>query len=311
MVVFSKSPSGAVLDTVQHRNGAPPPGILTFRAAHRWRFTVSVEAITWALRQDIKPSSTKFVLVVLANCANGNEFLAWPSVAYLIDATSQDRKTVLANLSRLKDAGYIEDTGERRGLTKQVIVYRLKDGSVSDNSTENGTVQTVPNFPSNSTVFPTKQSQNSHETVPKTGHGTVRNHKGTNNPPTPFGKGGCESGDERPKRERKQPVSLKTFADKCKEAGEPVMSGYEPLIRYAEGVGLPMEFVQLAWDVFKAEHSPGGANERRMQSDWRRHFLNYVSKGYYRLWYADALGNFTLTTQGIQAQRLHNQREAA
>jgi hypothetical protein len=135
----------------------------------------------------------------------------------------------------------------------------------------------------------------------------IKQIENTDNPPLPPS-GGCESKEQ--KLKRKQPVSLKTFADKCKEAGEPVMSGYEPLIRYAEGVGLPMEFVQLAWDVFKAEHSPGGANERRLQADWRRHFLNYVTKGYYRLWYADALGNFTLTTQGIQAKRLHGQKEA-
>lgn len=148
---------------------------------------MSVEAISWALQQDVKQSSAKFVLVALANCANGTEFLAWPSVAYLVDATSQDRKTVTANLNRLKEAGYIEDTGERRGNTKQVIVYRLKtpeNGPVKDtqkrNSTENGT---VPKLDAKRPVFPHKEAQISRETGPKTDHGTVkepiRNRKGT------------------------------------------------------------------------------------------------------------------------------------
>ena len=87
---------------------------------------MSVEAITWALAQPITHSSAKFVLVVLANCASAENNLAYPSVAYLSDATGQNRKTVLANLRRLCDDGYISDSGERRGATKQIVVYRLR-----------------------------------------------------------------------------------------------------------------------------------------------------------------------------------------
>lgn len=115
----------------------------------------------------------------------------------------------------------------------------------------------------------------------------------------------------KPKRERKERCTLKTFIDRCRQAGETAISGYEPLRKYVDGVGLPMEFVQLAWDVFKAEHGADGIHERRMQADWRRHFLNYVTKGYYRLWYANAEGQFALTTQGVQAQRIHAHKEAA
>lgn len=86
---------------------------------------MSVEAITWALKQRVEKSSTKFVLVVLANCAGGAGFLAFPSVQYLVDSTGQDRKTVLENLKRLVDAGLIEDAGQRVGATKQVVVYRV------------------------------------------------------------------------------------------------------------------------------------------------------------------------------------------
>ena len=80
---------------------------------------MSVEAITWALRQPITQSSTKFVLVVLANCASADSGLAWPSVAYLSSATGQDRKTVVTNLQRLQEWGLIEDTGKRAGVRSQ------------------------------------------------------------------------------------------------------------------------------------------------------------------------------------------------
>jgi hypothetical protein len=134
---------------------------------------VSNEAITWALGQKVDRSSAKFILVAMANLAN-TDMTCFPSVQYLADATCQDRKTVVENMKRLRDSGHITDTGERKGGTGQVPVYRL-------NSTENGTVKqyrkrdstedvTVPKTDSNSPVIPYKESRFSLETVPKTGH---------------------------------------------------------------------------------------------------------------------------------------------
>lgn len=125
-------------------------------------------------------------------------------------------------------------------------------------------------------------------------------------PPQPPRSGGAEPSEiSSNKRERKPRISLKTFLDRCQQAGEKAVSAYAPLLEYVEATGLPMEFVQLAWDHFKREHLPPGANQARLQADWRRHFLAYVEKGYYRLWYAKPDGGYELTTVGIQAQRLH------
>ena len=137
---------------------------------------MSIEAVSWALGQPVEHSSAKFVLVVLANHADADG-VCWPSIQSIADSTSQDRKTVIANIKRLLEMGWIQDTGIRKGGTGQVPVYRL-------NSAKNGTVkqsqkreplkeETVPFFPINSTVFPYKQYRFSAETVPKTGHGTV------------------------------------------------------------------------------------------------------------------------------------------
>lgn len=143
-------------------------------------------------------SSAKFVLVAMANLA-GAEMTCWPSMSYLTEATSQDRKTVLENIKRLRDAGLIRDTGARRGTTKSVVVYHLggsENGTASEPAScpEIGTakqsqirssseIEAVPNFPASSPVFPPKQSQISAEAVPKTGHGTTKepkeNHQGT------------------------------------------------------------------------------------------------------------------------------------
>ncbi|MCX4154974.1 MULTISPECIES: helix-turn-helix domain-containing protein [Paraburkholderia] len=142
---------------------------------------MSVEAITWALGQRVGRSTAKFVLTILANCADGKEFLCFPSVAYIAEATDQDRKTVITAIAKLVEMGFVEDSGERRGSTAQIIVYRLlvgKNGTVKEshkrNSSKNGT---VPKSPSNSTKNGGKQSRKRMETVPKTGHGTVSKRK--------------------------------------------------------------------------------------------------------------------------------------
>ena len=139
---------------------------------------MSNEAINWALTRQIKHSTAKFVLVVMANCADAQDWLAWPSVAHLSEATGQDRKTVIENIKRLISMGFITDTGERKGSTKQVPIYRLNEsenGTVKESqkrdSSENGT---VPKFPTNSTEIPYKESRFSSVTVPKTGHGTQK-----------------------------------------------------------------------------------------------------------------------------------------
>lgn len=144
----------------------------------------------------------------------------------------------------------------------------------------------------------TEPLRNGHVTRPETETET------DNTPLTPLPGGG------KPKRERKPRTSLQTFVDRCKASGEKPISDYRPLQEYVKATGLPMEFVQLCWQVFKVEFLPPGSKAARLQADWRRHFLNFVEKGYYRLWYAKADGSFELTTAGVQARSFHN-REAA
>ena len=157
---------------------------------------MSVQAIAWAYRQHVERSAAKFILVTMANYANA-DLLCWPTVTTLENDTGQDRKTVLANIDRLRVSGHLVDTGERKGVTKSVVVFRLNDPkgeapaspvdeqAKSQSDTKNGTPEqsqnrdnseseAVPFFPPSSTVFPGKQSQNSVEAVPKTGHRTIK-----------------------------------------------------------------------------------------------------------------------------------------
>lgn len=133
--------------------------------------------------------------------------------------------------------------------------------------------------------------------------------KPTPNPAQGRGNVGQEK-QEKPKRANA--VTLKTFIDDCIASNEKPISAYKPLLEYIEASNLPMEFVQLAWERFKAEFLPGGVNQNRRQRDWRRHFYNYVTKGYYRLWWAkEADGGgveYQLTSQGLQTKQVVDSR---
>jgi len=219
-----------------------------------------------------------------------------------------DRKTGVQGLGQaLVDIGWIEADADG------VSIVNFEDHNGASAKKRAQTAKRVANHRSgNAPETPLNESSNAPSVTGALAR--EREEKEEELPPNPPCQGGEESNEplaDKPKRERKERCSLKTFLERCRAAGETAISGYEPLRKYVDGVELPMEFVQLSWDVFKAEHSPGGANERRLQADWRKHFLNYVTKGYYRLWYADAEGHFALTTAGIQAQKLHARRDAA
>jgi len=143
---------------------------------------MSVEAITWALKQKVGRSSTKHVLMLLANCTTAPLNRIYTSLGYLVDSTEMDRKTIISAIQKLQAMGFISDTGDRIGNTGQIPVYQLnmiesgpEAGEEKRNDSENGT---VPKVDENSTKNGGKQYQKRSTTVPKTVHGT-KGTKGT------------------------------------------------------------------------------------------------------------------------------------
>ncbi len=111
---------------------------------------MSSEALAWAFKSDVKPSSVKFTLVALCECANYQTGKIFPSIKHLCQITGQDRKTVISNIGKLVSEGWLCETGERVGRTGQIKVYQANIGTVpkAEQSQER-----------NGSVFPVKQSQ--------------------------------------------------------------------------------------------------------------------------------------------------------
>lgn len=92
---------------------------------------MSVAAVHWAFSQKADRSTSKFILVALANLVRHDDpgWEIYASVEYLARMTSLNRKTVLEGLQRLRLAGLILDTGRVAGMNRCSPVYRLQGAS--------------------------------------------------------------------------------------------------------------------------------------------------------------------------------------
>ncbi|AOA58256.1 helix-turn-helix domain-containing protein [Acinetobacter larvae] len=136
---------------------------------------MSLDATNWAWRvqlQQKKGGSSKplkkLLLLSLADRA-GEDHCCYPSVGRLVEDTEMDRKTVLKIIDELIEDGLILDTGERKGRTKQVKVYRLMGVNGRETvptlvhlDTKNNELKS----PNNGTVPTMEPSQQSDERVP-------------------------------------------------------------------------------------------------------------------------------------------------
>lgn len=156
---------------------------------------MSLEALRWAFGCEVQRSAERLVLLALANDCRRGGALAFPSRERLHEVTKLDPKTITAALKTLESAGLITSTGERRGLTGRIAVYRLKvERLPAPNDAENGTIsephksgkrhrigpagETPPLFPTNDAEIPaanvTKNGAQNREVRPEPGKGTEK-----------------------------------------------------------------------------------------------------------------------------------------
>lgn len=101
---------------------------------------MSIKSLSWALEQDVKSSSVKFVLVALANFSS-DEGKCFPSVQTLCSVTCQHRETVYKALQELARLDFVKDTGEVKGFTGRVKVYQLPEEAWKINMPKNQTIK--------------------------------------------------------------------------------------------------------------------------------------------------------------------------
>jgi hypothetical protein len=106
---------------------------------------------------------------------------------------------------------------------------------------------------------------------------------------------------------KKNAISLKTFIENCKVAGEKPIPDDDPVIDYAEKVGIPPDFLRLQWREFVDRYKDPDAKKYKL---WRVVFRKSVRGCWFKLWYIDEKGQYVLTTIGVQAKKAHEGKAA-
>lgn len=122
----------------------------------------------------------------------------------------------------------------------------------------------------------------------------------SNTPPIPPTGGGATA----PKAEA---IGFPAWCALVKAGGQKLIPEDDPVFAYAERVGLPDDFLRLAWREFHDRYSDSTKPKR--YRDWRAVFRNAVRGNWFKLWWHDGNG-YALTTAGMQAAKAHQRTEA-
>ena len=102
-------------------------------------------------------------------------------------------------------------------------------------------------------------------------------------------------------------VSLPTWLVTIKAMGEQPIPETDPVFDYAEQAGIPMEMLRLCWVEFRSRYSEPNAKRYK---DWRGVYRKAVRGNWLRLWRTTPEGGYVLTTEGQQAQRVLDAKQA-
>ena len=85
---------------------------------------MSCEALSWALEQNIRPSSAKFLLVIMADSAYPDGYVCLP-VKFLAKVSCQDITEVNTNLRHLENHRAIIKRSEHEVARADDLIYSI------------------------------------------------------------------------------------------------------------------------------------------------------------------------------------------
>lgn len=96
--------------------------------------------------------------------------------------------------------------------------------------------------------------------------------------------------------------TLSQWTAEAKAKGETAISDYKPVWTHCEQVGIPADWVEIAWVTFRDRYTSDEKARRKRYSDWRSVFLRAVKENWLHLWFwSEKDEQFRLTTVGVSA----------
>ena len=100
-------------------------------------------------------------------------------------------------------------------------------------------------------------------------------------------------------------ITFATFMKQRDEANLPHISPDHHVYTYAEDVGIPDSFLEIAFHEFAEKYTKEG----KKYKDWEKAFANSVRYNWFKLWWLNEANEYELTSQGRQADRLIKSKE--
>lgn len=102
--------------------------------------------------------------------------------------------------------------------------------------------------------------------------------------------------DNKQKKVPREEITFKKWIANCKADGTMPIPEDDPVFDWAEGLGIPINFIRFAWVEFQRKYTMADKAGKRYKL-WARHFDNAVRENWYGIWY-EKDGAFILTTRG-------------
>jgi hypothetical protein len=109
-----------------------------------------------------------------------------------------------------------------------------------------------------------------------------------------------KEGDSDASKTRRSEVTFESWIKTVPEGTDAIPLTHH-VFSYADGVGLPRDFLALAWAYFEKYYTAGNGKAKKYKS-WPDHFRTAVEDGYGKLWGIGQDGSYYLTTAGKQLQ---------
>jgi len=257
--------------------------------------------------------TTKLVLLVIGTYMNQHGDGAFPSYKTIASGASLNRATVIRHVEAAVAAGWLQKrnrvrlNGSSGRLEADSNTYLISFPVVAQDDQGSRTEQpplVAENDHPSRTGRPPLVAQGDPNTP-------VLTPQLTQKPPVaPEGGNAAGGKSKRPKREE---VTFPQFLDACHDAGEKAIRTDDPIFGFARDVGIPKDFLRLAWREFSRKHLTSGKRKK----DWRTHYRDCIRRNWLGLWFIADVGGCTLTTAGKQlmlewdAERAREMGEAA
>jgi hypothetical protein len=244
---------------------------------------MSIALMSKVWSQSQRGGSELLLLLALADFANDAGF-AFPSVPTLAKKIRMTTRNARYLLSKLEESG--ELVIERNGGPKGCNLFRVQ---ILQGENFAGV---KPISEGAETGFPQPLKPTSPE--PPLNHQEPSDVPGA----VPVKRKGRAKGAE---------LTLPEYIAQCEQKGVSPIPPKSAPFTYAEGAGIPLEFIPLAWQVFRRKYVEEDQDKR--YRNWVATFRNAVAGNWYRCWRVDTkTEQYVLTDVGQQERKLLNAR---